>query len=139
MPAPPFSILALDHVVLRCTRLEETLHFYRDVLGCPLERVLDGIGLYQVRAGTSLIDLVPVGSTLGGDGVPDPTARNMHHFCLRIAPTGWEPLLAHLGAHGVDADAPARRYGAEGYGESVYLKDPEGNVVELKSPPSGGA
>ena len=139
MPAPPFSILALDHVVLRCSNLDSTLAFYRDILGCPLERVIESIGLHQVRAGASLIDLVPVGSSLAGDGVPDPAAGNMHHLCLRIAPTHWDSLLAHLREQDIEVDEPARRYGAEGYGESVYLKDPEGNVLELKSSASRGA
>ena len=135
MSTPPLSILGIDHVVLRCASLERTLAFYRDVLGCPLERELPEPGLYQVRAGTSLIDLVPVGSPLGGDGEPDQRSANMHHFCLRIAPTRWPDLLAWLNELGVKAQKPARRYGAEGYGFSVYLQDPEGNTVELKAPP----
>lgn len=135
MSALPFSILGLDHVVLRCTHLEETLAFYRDVLGCPLERVVEEVGLYQVRAGSTLIDLVPVGGRLGGEGAPDQERPNLHHFCLRIARARWPQVREHLRAHGIETDEPARRYGAEGYGLSVYLRDPEGNQVELKAPP----
>jgi glyoxylase I family protein len=138
VPSPPFSILGLDHVVLRCTDLDATLAFYRDTLGCPLERVVESIGLHQVRAGASLIDLLPVGSSLAGDGFPDHSAGNMHHFCIRIAPTRWQAVLDHLQGQGIQVGEPARRYGAEGYGESLYLQDPEGNSVELKAPPSRG-
>ena len=128
---PPLSIMAIDHVVLRCANIARTLAFYRDVLGCALERELPGIGLHQLRAGASLIDLVPVGSALAGDGEPHPGHENMHHVCFRIAPVHWPDLLAHLSRHGAHADEPARRYGAQGYGRSVYLRDPEGNTVEL--------
>jgi catechol 2,3-dioxygenase-like lactoylglutathione lyase family enzyme len=72
----------LDHVVLRVADLERSLRFYRDALGFPIERRLDELGLVQLRAGTALIDLVPVDSPLGraGGGVPDPKSRNLDHF-----------------------------------------------------------
>lgn len=139
MTTAPISILGIDHVVLRCADLEGTLAFYQDVLGCPLERALPDLGLFQVRAGATLIDLVRVGSRLGGDGAPDPATANMHHFCLRIAPTRWPDLIAFLRSVGVAVESPARRYGAEGYGLSVYLRDPEGNSVELKAPPGAAS
>lgn len=66
--AAPFSLRKLDHVVLRVRDLEASLRFYRDVLGCTLDRVQEKIGLWQVRAGDSLIDLVPLDGPLGGIG-----------------------------------------------------------------------
>jgi catechol 2,3-dioxygenase-like lactoylglutathione lyase family enzyme len=113
---------------------DATIAFYRDVLGCPVERQLD-IGLVQLRAGASLIDIVPVDSPLGRMGGPPPSTgrnQNMDHFCLKLERFDEGAIRAHLTAHGVDSAPAERRYGADGYGPSIYLKDPEGNVVELK-------
>ena len=131
-PDHPVRIAELDHVVLRCARLDATMAFYVDVLGCTLERELPDLGLHQLRAGSALIDLVPVGSRLGGERPPDAECGNMAHFCLRIDGPDWETLAAHLRAHGIACDPPEVRYGAGGYGPSIYIADPEGNVVELK-------
>lgn len=128
-------ILGLDHVVLRCVNLQATLTFYREVLGCSLERSLEDIGLYQLRAGAALIDLVPIGSTLGGATPPEPDAFNLAHYCLRIDTCDWDAVRTQLEANGIEWVQPARRYGADGFGQSVYITDPEGNVVELKGPP----
>ena len=125
-------IAGLDHVVLRCARFEATLAFYVDVLGCTPERALPDLGLHQLRAGGALIDLVPVGSRLGGTAPPDVERANMAHFCLRIDRPDWDALARHLRAHGIAVDPPETRYGAGGYGPSIYVTDPEGNVVELK-------
>ena len=129
----PIRIAGLDHVVLRCARLDETAAFYIDVLGCAPERELPDIGLHQLRAGRALIDLVPVGSRLGGAEPPDPEHGNMAHFCLRLDAPDWEAVAAHLRGHGIAFEPPETRYGAGGYGPSVYVTDPEGNTVELKA------
>jgi glyoxylase I family protein len=130
-------IREIDHLVLRVVDLERMLAFYRDVLGCGVERRDDAIGLVQLRAGRSLIDLVPVDSELGraGGAAPDPNARNVDHYCLRVDPFDEAGLRRHLRQHGVAAGTVQMRYGAEGRGPSLYLSDPEGNVVELKGPP----
>lgn len=127
----------LDHLVLRVTDLDAMLRFYVDVLGCRVERRQDAIGLVQLRAGRSLIDLVPVDGPLGraGGAPPGPQGRNLDHFCLRVEPFDEAAIRAQLAAHGVEAGPLAQRYGAEGEGPSMYLGDPEGNVVELKGPP----
>lgn len=133
-----FRIVAIDHLVLRVVDLERMLAFYRDALGCAVERRQDAIGLVQLRAGASLIDLVPVGGKLGaaGGAAPGREGRNVDHFCLRIAPFDEAAIRAHLASHGVSAGEVASRYGAEGEGPSIYLEDPEGNTVELKGPPA---
>ena len=128
----PLRIVGLDHVVLRCARLDETMAFYIDVLGCVPERELPELGLHQLRAGRALIDLVPVGSRLGGPRPPDAGRGNMAHFCLRIHEPDWKALAAHLQGHGIAFEPPAIRYGADGHGPSIYVTDPEGNTVELK-------
>jgi len=125
------TIKGLDHVVLRVADLDRAVRFYCEVLGCTEERRLESIGLVQLRAGASLIDLVPA------DGAPEVAGGNMDHFCLRIEPFDEAAIRSHLAAHGVEAGAVASRYGAEGHGPSLYLQDPDGNTVELKGPPDG--
>jgi glyoxylase I family protein len=131
------QIREIDHLVLRVVNLTGMLHFYCDVLGCTIERRQDDIGLVQLRAGRSMLDLVPVDGTLGkaGGAAPGPQARNMDHFCFRVEPFDEAGIRSHLAAHGIDAGPLAPRYGAEGEGPSIYLTDPEANVVELKGPP----
>ena len=131
------TLRQLDHVVLRVKDAAVMTAFYRDVIGCDLERRVDEIGLIQLRAGSSLIDLVPVDGTLGrmGGAAPGAEGRNMDHLCLRVEPFDEAALRAHLTAQGVAAQETKRRFGAEGFGPSIYLSDPEGNVVELKGPP----
>ena len=130
----------IDHVVLRVRDLQDMLRFYVEVLGCPVVREQEGIGLFQLRAGRSLIDLVPVDSPLGREGgaAPGQEGRNLDHFCLRVDPFDEVAIRAHLQAHGVAAGKTEMRYGAEGEGPSIYIQDPEGNVVELKGPPLVG-
>ena len=132
-----FTVQDIDHVVLRVVNVEGVIRFYQDVLGCAVERRKDDLGLIQLRAGRSLIDLVDVNGELGqkGGAAPGAEARNMDHFCLRIDPFDEAQIRAHLRAHGVEAGELATRYGAEGVGPSLYIQDPEGNTVELKGPP----
>jgi len=131
------NLVAIDHVVLRTTRLDEMLHFYCEVLGARLERTLPGaVGLVQLRAGSGLIDLVPVDSELGrlGGKPPDKNAKNMDHFCMTIAPVDVSELRSYLADKGVIVGETAVRYGAIGNTMSVYIQDPEANIVELKLP-----
>ena len=129
------KVLGIDHVVIRTTKLPAMLQFYRDFLGCPVERELDeDIGLVQLRAGSALIDLVSVDSELGklGGGPPSQDGRNIDHFCLCIAEVSEEEILLALSEKGIEHGDFAERYGAQGFGRSIYIDDPEGNVVELK-------
>ena len=131
------QIRHLDHVVLRVSDLQAMLHFYIDVLGCRIDKVQEQIGLWQVRAGEALIDLVPVNGVLGKRGGPAPAreGRNMDHFCLQVEPFDGEAIIAHLKQHGCEPGPIESRYGAKGQGPSIYVPDPEGNMVELKGPP----
>ena len=124
----PVTVTGLDHVVLRVADIDRSIEFYGKVLGCPIERRLESIGLVQLRAGTSMIDLVPCG--------PGETpGRNMDHYAVRVAAIDVAAMTAHLAANGVAVGPVQRRYGAEGYGSSIYVTDPDGNTVELKGPP----
>ncbi len=138
MPDNPIAPKLIDHVVIRVRRLEPALAFYRDVLGCSVEKEQAGIGLYQLRAGQSLIDLVDVDGHLGQlySSAPARNAPNMDHFCLQIDPWNADAIIAHLKSHGVVVGDVEQRYGARGYGPSLYINDPEGNTVELKGPPT---
>ena len=136
----PISIRRLDHVVLRVRDLEAALRFWRDALGCAVERSSDALGLYQLRAGDSLIDLVPVDGPLGrlGGAAPGAEGRNVDHVALTLAGFDEAAIRAHLDRHGIAPGNVAPRYGAEGTGPSMYVKDPDGNTVELKGPPAAG-
>ena len=127
-------IREIDHIVLRVADLGKMIVFYTDVLGCTIERRQDDIGLVQLRAGGSLVDLVPVDGKLGqmGGAAPGREGRNLDHFCFRVEPFDEQAIRLHLVRHGVEAGPTAMRYGAEGEGPSIYIDDPEGNVVELK-------
>ena len=130
-------IREIDHLVLRVADLDTMLHFYCGVLGCAVERRQDQLGLVQLRAGRSLIDLVPVDGELGraGGAAPGIEGRNMDHFCVRVDPFDEAKIRRHLQIHGIEVGPVATRYGAEGSGPSIYITDPENNVVELKGPP----
>lgn len=131
-------IKGLDHVVIRARDADAQVAFYRDVLGCPVERESSPeLGLTQLRAGSSLIDVVSVDGELGkmGGAAPGDGGRNMDHFCVRVEPFDEKAIRTHLAHFGVAGSELKTRYGAEGNGPSIYLEDPEGNTVELKGPP----
>ncbi len=125
-------VVGLDHVVLRVADQERSIQFYEKVLGCHVERTLPEIKLVQLRAGAAMIDLVPKTDA-------DEVGRNMDHFAVRIAEMNVTALSDHLRSHGIDPGEVRRRYGAEGYGSSIYITDPDGNTVELKGPPEQSA
>jgi catechol 2,3-dioxygenase-like lactoylglutathione lyase family enzyme len=132
------EVRGLDHVVLRVADLPRSLRFYCGVLGCSEERRIDALGLVQLRAGAALIDLVAVDSPLGRLGGPAPggSGRNVDHFALQLARFDETELRAHLAAHGVEPGEVGERYGALGMGPSMYVRDPDDNVVELKGAPA---
>ena len=117
--------------ILAVADVQRSLAFYRDLLGCTLERQQPELGLTQLRAGSSLIDLVTLDGPLGA-GEPPGAGRNLEHFCLTVAPFDETTLIAWLTARGITAGEPDARYGAEGEGRSFYIEDPDGNRVELK-------
>lgn len=136
-----FTIAGIDHIVLRVVDLDKMLRFYVDTLGCTLEKVQESIGLYQLRAGRSLIDLIPIDGPLGkqGGAAPGKEGRNLDHFCLRIdmqrGAFDGDAIIRYLKSKGANPGEVASRYGADGQGPSIYVSDPEGNIVELKGPP----
>ena len=124
-----FTIKQLDHVVLCVSDMDRALRFYCDALGCLEERRVESIDLVQLRAGASLIDLMLK------DARPADAPPNMDHVALRIDPFDEAAIRAHLASHGVEVGEVVSRYGAEGNGPSIYIDDPDRNVIELKGPP----
>lgn len=131
------QIQNIDHIVFRIRDLDRMVRFYTEVLGATFEKYQEGPGLYQLRVGTSLIDLVPVDGKLGrmGGAAPGREGRNVDHVCFRVRPWDEARILAHLAAHGIAGEVVSR-YGADGDGPSIYIEDPEGNMLELKGPPA---
>ena len=115
----------MDHIVLSCADVEQTLAWYLDVLGLAEVRVDEwrqGLAPFpSVRINAStIIDLVP-GATTDG---------RLDHFCVVIEPTDLDAVAAS-GVFDV-VDGPDTRYGARGNGTSLYVRDPDGAIVELR-------
>ena len=130
----PINVRQIDHVVIRVVDLDNMVAWYRDVLGCELERGPGDYRLAQLRAGGSLIDLVDANGPFGrkaGD-VPDKTTANMDHVCFQVHPWDTAAIQSHLRTHDVEFGDVGTRYGATGMGPSIYMQDPEGNNIELK-------
>ncbi len=128
----PFKLVGIDHIVIRAANPSALECFYIEVLGCSLEKRQGS--LTQLRAGSALIDLVPASEDGPAGGTSATGGANLDHLCLRIAPFDAKAIAAHFALNGVACGGEESRYGAEGQGPSVYLKDPEGNGVELKGP-----
>ncbi|MGN6315008.1 VOC family protein [Trinickia sp.] len=130
------TIREIDHVVIRTSDPVALARFYCEALGCTIEKEQPDIGLTQLRAGRSLIDLLKVGAKIdrADSGAPG-AGRNMDHLCLRVEHYDAHALAEHVTAHGARLGEAGRRYGADGFGQSLYLFDPEGNMIELKGPP----
>ena len=127
--AIPATFLGIDHVVLRVTDMERTVGFYKDVLGLRVERIFERIGLYQIRCGNNLIDLVAMAPR---ETLPPPAARGIEHLCLSVE-ADLDELVAHVERKGSPVfRGPMEVYGARGFGTSIYIHDPDGYEIELK-------
>lgn len=162
---PPFELKRLDHVVIRCHNYKEMFEFYTQVLGCTIDKPADvnrfGGALTHLRAGDAMIDLLSYDESAlteegrqavmkmhgGGEGVRQidkslsdiacfkAEMSTMDHLCIRASPFDEKMIVEFMNEMGVNVIDSGHRYGSEGIGPSVYVKDPEGNVVELKGPP----
>jgi catechol 2,3-dioxygenase-like lactoylglutathione lyase family enzyme len=118
-------ITGLDHIVLACSDVERTLAWYCDVLGLEPERV-DEWRRGEVPFPSVRVDVGTIIDLIAGD----PTDGRLDHFCLVVDPTDLDAIAAS-GEFTVVA-GPVRRFGARGDGTSLYVRDPEGTVVELR-------
>ena len=128
------SIEAIDHIVLRTDKYNDLIRFYCDILGCEIVRELADFSLTQLKAGNALIDIIDVAGKLGAPGGPAPSdqAHNMDHFCLQIAPFDEQALMDFLTINNVPHSDFENRFGAQGFGRSIYIQDIIGNTIELK-------
>ena len=120
----PLKVVGLDHIVLRCSDVEQSLVFYCERLGLQPERV------EEWRRGEVLFPSVRVTPTTIIDlfGQP-PDGTNLDHVCLVIQPNDLDGIAAGFaGARHGD-----HLFGAQGFASSVYIPDPDGNIVELRS------
>lgn len=131
---PLVTITEMDHIVLRVKDVEESLRFYSELLGLPVERVEQWrsgeVRFPSVRINAdTIIDLFASDQeTISKEG-----ARNQDHYCMVIEPTDMEALKAGFEALGVGIQAgPGKRWGSHGDGISLYIYDPDNNVVELR-------
>ncbi len=129
------KIEGFDHLVLNVEDLDTTLRFYEETLG------LEALRVEEFRRGEAPFPSVRISPDALIDLVQRPRAtesNNVDHFCLIIEPTDMELLAAEMKSKGVEVSGePGRRWGAHGYGLSFYIKDPEGNTIELKTHPPG--
>lgn len=135
LTTPLISLHGIDHVAIRVRDLEASTGFYCDVLGCGILARNEAAGIVHLKAGSQVIDLVWLEGRMGklAGAAPRTDARNMHHFCLTCAPFDFKALSARLDALNIERSAqPQTNLGAEGNGTSLYVLDPDGNLVELK-------
>ena len=125
-------ISALDHIVLNVTDVERSLAFYEGTLGLPAERVeawrRGELRFPSVRVNdATIIDLVHVPEP------PSEAGLNLAHFCL-VTDDDLDAVTRELIAAGVTIErGPGMRSGARGNAMSLYSRDPDNNLIELRS------
>jgi catechol 2,3-dioxygenase-like lactoylglutathione lyase family enzyme len=122
-------VQAFDHLVLRCADVERTLAWYLDELGLAPVRV-DAWRAGEVPFPSVRVDDGTIIDLIGGGGASRHDGRNVDHLCLVVDAGSIEAALAP-GRFTV-VDGPDQRFGARGMATSVYVLDPDGNVVELR-------
>jgi catechol 2,3-dioxygenase-like lactoylglutathione lyase family enzyme len=132
---PPFALEGLDHIVLPVDNLDAVRDFYCDVIGCAVAGGPPEYGMLELRAGAALIVLVDVAGEPGAWARPSVAGgRNMDHLCIATGPWDEQAMRDHLAAHGVEIEEEDVHGGARGESLSFYVRDPAGNLIELKGP-----
>ena len=134
---PPFALEGIDHILLLVNGMASATRFYTRVLGCTVEGKLPQYGMLQLRAGAALIDLVDISVSQGAWAKPPAdNGRNLDHLCLALGAHDEKKLRRHLARHRVEIIEEGVHGGSRGESLSLYVRDPSGNVVELKGPPT---
>jgi glyoxylase I family protein len=130
MSTRPLEFNGIDHAVLRVTDIKRSLGFYVDILGLCVERIIEDIGIYQLRCGRNLIDLCTLSP---GAALAQASQRGIDHLCLSIR-GDMNEIVEYLAKNGVELASPLRElYGATGFGTSIYILDPDQYMIELKA------
>ena len=119
----------IDHLVLTVADIDQTVDFYVLVLG--MQPVTFGDGRRALRFGRHKLNLHQAGRE------PEPKARRptpgSADLCL-VTTAPLDRVMGHLRAHGVPVEeGPVARTGATGPITSVYLRDPDGNLIEVST------
>ena len=127
-------LTSLDHLVLTVASIYQTVGFYENVLGMSAERfkVADGTTRTAVTFGRQKINLHQVGAEF------DPKAANPRpgtaDLCF-LSDTPLQDWITHLAARDIEIeDGPVPRTGATGPILSIYIRDPDGNLIEISNP-----
>lgn len=130
-------IAQMDHIVLNVSNIDRSLQFYTGVLGLQAERVEDyrsgAVGFPSVRINDhTIIDLFP--PERQEKAMAEGFAANLNHLCLAMENEDINAVVDYLKGHGLEIETgPARRWGARGNGTSVYFRDPDHNLVEIRT------
>ena len=128
--------LGIDHIVLRTKDLEAMIAFYCDVIGCRVRVRLPDYGMVELEAGAASIALLDVLAPESAWARPEVSGgRNLDHLCLALGAHDEAALRRHLKEHGVEIVEEEVHDGPGGPSLSLYVRDPSGNVIELKAPP----
>jgi glyoxylase I family protein len=133
------KIHGIDHIVLRTDNASALISFYRDILGLTIERKQENIGLTQLRAGRSIIDILSFATHPDAPGAwsDEDKRQRVDHFALAVEADETE-LRRVLERHGIAIEQSGSRYGGQGEGFSIYIRDPENNLIELAMGPKPG-
>ena len=128
---PQVTPIGFDHVNLKTRDMDRAINFYTDVLGLRLvraERDAQGsVRFASLRIGDMLIDLQP------NDGDWSSETTGLNHIAILVEPTDLDALAATFRDLGIEiTEGPVRRQGAFGFGQALYIKDPDGHGVEIK-------
>jgi catechol 2,3-dioxygenase-like lactoylglutathione lyase family enzyme len=123
---PAVQAVGIDHVVLKVRDVERSVEWYRDLLGLEPERLEEWrrqeVLFVSLRVdGTTLVDLLQGES----DGV------NVDHVAFLVQPTDLQAVV-ESGVFEVVME-PSTLFGAQGNGTGVYVRDPDGHLVELRT------
>ena len=131
------KIATMDHIVLNVSNIDRSLHFYGDILGLTPERVDEyragSIGFPSVRVNEhTIIDLNPPERQTKAAG--EDYAQNLNHLCLCTEDEDMDAVAEYLKSNGLEIETgPIKRWGARGNGTSVYFRDPDHNLVEVRT------